>query len=105
VTAICAARHDLYQLFHRPPAGADRAAGVRNARQPGPPTCTPRSTALIDLVQTRYSGRSHRAARQADRRRDLGAAVLDVWCSPAICRDDRVIAGLVELVHTGVKAR
>jgi AcrR family transcriptional regulator len=65
-------------------------------------------TALLDLVQSRLpAGQAHPAGTAGLVVAGvLGAAVLDVWLFTGHPPDDeRVIAGLLELVHTGVKPR
>lgn len=98
---------DLYRFLHaRRPA---LIALLEFERQdPRPEGFHSPVTALLDLVQSRLpAGQRHPAGTAGLVVAGvLGAAVLDVWLFTGHPPDDeRVIAGLVELVHTGVKPR
>lgn len=98
---------DLYRLFHR-----NRPALIAllefERQDPRPAGAHTPITALLDLVQARLpADQGHRAGTAGlVVAAILGAAVLDVWLFTGhLPEDEHVIAGLVELVHTGVRPR
>jgi len=98
---------ELYRLVHaRRPA---LIAMLEFERQEPPPEGVHSPiTALLDLLQSRLpAGQPHPAATAGLLvAAVLGAAVLDVWLFTGHPPDaERVVAGLTELVRTGVKAR
>lgn len=98
---------DLYQLFH--PRRPALIALLEYERQDPPPGGAHSPiTALLDLVQTRLPpAQNHRSSTAGlIVAAILGAAVLDIWLFTGhLPGDDRVVAGLIELIQTGVKER